>query len=511
MEESFLTRVRVAPPVEFYQAPVKVLDFDPLHLDKVVASDFDIPVDINEDVVRWLKYFTGNGRKYYARWMSRSTVYRPMMYEKLRAAGMPEDLVYLSMVESGYSSSAYSSAAAAGLWQFIPSTGRLYDLRVDSWVDERRDPEASTDAAIDFLGDLYKQFGDWRLVWAAYNGGPGRVSRGQERFGTKDFWELEAKNAFADETDNYVPKIMAAAIIGHNPELYGFTDIDFQPRLARDTVQLSEDMFGLDVLAEAAGVSVDELRDMNPHLRQLAVPPEGTFVHVPKGSGDTFASNVRAIPPEKRLTFKEHRVAKGETLGTIARKYNVSVTDLQHANHIRNANQISVGTRLVIPGARGSASASASAMASAAPTPERSSEPKSTAAKSTSSKSSAKSSSSKSLVSSAGAGSQAPSTTLSWHTVRKGENLSAIATRYGVTTSELLRWNGLSNANHVEAGQKLKVYTPASEWSTHTVRSGDTLSTIATKYGCSVSDLKTWNKISGSTIYAGQKLKVQKK
>ena len=150
-------------------------------------------------------------------------------------------------------------------------------------------------------------------------------------------------------------------------------------------------------------------------------------------------------------------------------------------------------------------------MASAAPTPERSSEPKPTAAKSTSSKSSAKSSSSKSLVSSAGAGSQAPSTTLSWHTVRKGENLSAIATRYGVTTSELLRWNGLSNANHVEAGQKLKVYTPASEWSTHTVRSGDTLSTIATKYGCSVSDLKTWNKISGSTIYAGQKLKVQKK
>lgn len=508
MEESFLTRVRVNPPVEFYQDPIKVLAFDPLHLDKVIAADFDIPIDVNEDVVRWLKYFTGNGRKYYARWMSRSTVYRPMMYEKLRAAGLPDDLVYLSMVESGYSSSAYSSAAAAGLWQFIPSTGRLYDLRVDSWVDERRDPEASTDAAIAFLGDLYKQFGDWRLVWAAYNGGPGRVTKGQDRYDTKDFWELVAKNAFASETDNYVPKIMAAAIIGHNPERYGFTDIDFQPRLSRDTVTIKEGMFGLDVLADAAGVSVDELRDMNPHLRQLAVPPEGTFVHVPKGRGETFAANVAAIPPEKRLTFQEHRVAKGETLGTIARKYGVSVTDLQRANHIKNPNQISVGTRLVIPGKGVSSSAYASATPkaeSSAPAAEKSS------TKSSSAKTSTKSSSSKSLVSSAGAGSKTPKTALTWHTVRKGENLSAIATRYGVTTADLLRWNGMSNANHVEAGQKLKVYTPASEWTTHTVRSGDTLSSIASKYGCSVSDLQTWNKLSGSTILAGQKLKVQKK
>lgn len=514
MEESFLTRVRVAPPTEFYQDPIKVLEFDPLHLDKVNAADFDIPIDVNEDVIRWLKYFTGNGRKYYAKWMGRSTVFRPMMYEKLRAAGLPEDLVYLSMVESGYSSNAYSSAAAAGLWQFIPSTGRLYDLRVDSWVDERRDPEAATDAAIAFLGDLYKEFGDWRLVWAAYNGGPGRVTRGQERHGTKDFWELVAKNAFASETDNYVPKIMAAAIIGHNPERYGFTDINFQPMLSRDTVRIDQGMFGLDVLAEAAGVSVDELREMNPHLRQFAIPPEGTFVHVPKGTGEAFAANVAAIPPEKRLSFQEHRVAKGETLGTIARKYGVSVSDLQRANHIKNPNQISVGTRLVIPGAGASAAALAKAEAPAERSSSAESASKSTAkssSSSTSAKSSGKSSSSKSLVNSAGAGSKTPKTALTWHTVKKGENLSAIATRYGVTTSDLMRWNGMSNANHVEAGQKLKVYTPASEWTTVTVRSGDTLSTIAGRYGCSVSDLKTWNKLGGSTIYAGQKLKVQKK
>ncbi len=512
MEESFLTRFRVSPPVDFYKNPVAATEHDPLHLDKVDLAEFDIPIDINEDVVRWLNYFTGKGRKYYARWMSRSTTYRPMMYAKLRAAGLPDDLVYLSMIESGYSTSAYSSAAAAGLWQFISSTGKMYDLRIDSWVDERRDPEASTDAAIRLLSDLYKQFGDWRLVWAAYNGGPGRVTRGEARHGTKDFWQLVEKNAFASETDNYVPKIMAAAIIGKHPERYGFTGIDFQPELRRDTIQVEGGMYGLDVLAEAAGVSVDELRNLNPHIRQMATPPEGTFIHVPKGSGKSFAANVAAIPEEKRLTFREHRVAKGESLGSIAKRYGVSVADLQAANHIRNANLISVGQKLIIPGAGVSAKAVAKV---AAPEAERAEEQKAPAAQSAaksstaSAKSSTAKSSSKALVSSAGSGSTPPKTSLSWHTVQRGETLSSIATKNGVSLSDLMRWNGISNANHVVAGQKLKVYTPTSSWTTHTVRSGETLSEIASRYGCSVAELQQWNKLSGSRINAGQKLKVR--
>lgn len=514
-EEGFITRVRVNPPVDFYQNPVKALEHDPLYLDKVNVAEFDIPIDINEDVIRWMNYFTGKGRKYYTRWMGRSSTYRPMMYEKLRAAGLPEDLVYLSMVESGYSTSAYSSAAAAGLWQFIASTGKMYDLRIDSWVDERRDPEASTDAAVHLLSDLYKQFGDWRLVWAAYNGGPGRVTRGQARHGTKDFWKLVEKNAFASETDNYVPKIMAAAIIGKHPERYGFTGIDYQPALDRDTIRIKEGMYGLDVLAEAAGMSVEDLRNLNPHIRQMAIPPEGTFIHVPNGKGERFAANVAAIPPEKRLTFREHKVGRGETLGTIAKKYNVSVSDLQAANHIKNPNLISVGQKLVIPGAGAPARALA---ASTAPSPDPRVEEKSSAEKTSTAKTStaktstpSKSASSKALVSSAGSGSAPPKTTLSWHTIQRGETLSSIASKNGVSSSDLMRWNGISNANHIQAGQKLKVYTPASAWTTHTVRAGESLSSIASKYGCTVGELQQWNKISGTRINAGQKLKIRER
>jgi len=524
-EESFLTRVRVNPPIEFYKDPVRVLEHDPLFLDRVDVAEFDIPVDINEDVVRWMNYFTGKGRKYYSRWLSRSTAVRPMMYQKLEAAGLPKDLVYLSMVESGYSTAAYSSAAAAGLWQFIAPTGRLYDLRIDSWVDERRDPEASTDAALRFLGDLYKQLGDWRLVWAAYNGGPARVTRGIARNGTRDFWTLVNRNAFADETDNYVPKIMAAAIIGKHPERYGFTNINYQDPPAYDTIQVEGGMYGLDVLAEAAGMSVDDLRTLNPHLRQMATPPEGVFIHVAKGKGDTFAANVANIPEEKRLTFREHRVGKGESLGSIAKHYGVSVSDLQAANHIRNPNLISVGQKLVIPGAGVSAKALASAD-SARPTakePPATTKPDSaddaeTARASAPVKPPAKASapakpapSARSLVSSAGTGSAPPKTSLSWYTVRKGDALSAIAAREGVSMSDLMRWNGISNANQVYAGQKLKVYTAAASWTTVTVRSGETLSQIAARYGCSVSDIQAWNRLSGTRIDAGQKLKIRAK
>lgn len=522
-EESFLTRVRVNPPVEFYKDPVKVLDHDPLYLDRVDVAEFDIPIDINEDVVRWMNYFTGKGRKYYTRWLSRSTAVRPMMYQKLEAAGLPKDLVYLSMVESGYSTSAYSSAAAAGLWQFIAPTGRLYDLRVDSWVDERRDPEASTDAAIRFLGDLYKQLGDWRLVWAAYNGGPARVTRGIARNGTRDFWTLVSRNAFADETDNYVPKIMAAAIIGKHPERYGFTNINFQDPPTYDTIQIEGGMYGLDVLAEAAGMSVEDLRTLNPHLRQMATPPEGVFIHVNKGNGDRFATNVQNIPAEKRLTYREHRVGKGESLGSIAKRYGVSVSDLQAANHIRNPNLISVGQKLIIPGAGVPARAVASAAPARAKEPPATTSPDSaddgaTAKASAPAKPAAKASApakapstSKSLVSSAGSGSAPPKTSLAWYTVRKGDALSAIAAREGVSMSDLMRWNGISNANQVYAGQKLKVYTASASWTTVTVRSGETLSQIAARYGCSVSDIQAWNRLSGTRIDAGQKLKIREK
>lgn len=476
-EEAFLQRGTASDRValEYYQDPAGLTADDPLHLRLVNPDEFDIPIVINDDVIRWMRYFTGSGRKYYTKWLGRSTKYRPMMYEKLDAAGLPRDLVYLSMIESGYATHAYSRAAAVGLWQFITPTAREWGMRVDWWVDERRDPEMATDAAVKFLGYLNKKFGHWYLAWAAYNGGPARVSRAIKKHGTKDFYELVEKNAFPSETDNYVPKLVAAAIIGKHPERYGFTGIEFQDRLVYDTVQVGPNI-GIDVLARCASMSQEEFQALNPHLRRWALPPDGKdyTLRVPKGEGRAFLTALDKVPPAERLTYRRYKVAKGDTLGKIAARHGVSVQDITRFNRIRNANRIYVGMELVIPAPGGAPPPAA--LASTAPGP---------AAKK-------------------------PSTRKVSHTVRRGEALSVIAAKYGVKQSDVMRWNKISNANKVYAGQTLVIYTSAASWSTYTVRSGDSLGRIAQKQGCSVSDLKSWNNLRGSTIYPGQKLKVQR-
>lgn len=473
------------PPDRFYTDPVSVLAVDPLHLDEIDPSEFDIPIVVNDDVVRWMKYFTGRGRKYYSRWLARSTKYRPMMYEKLEAAGLPRDLVYLSMIESGYATHAYSSAAAVGLWQFITPTAREWGLRVDYWVDERRDPEMATDAAVKFLGHLNKKFGHWYLAWAAYNGGPGRVSRAISRHGTKDFYELVERNAFPAETDNYVPKLVAAAIIGHHPERYGFTGIEFQERLEYDTVEVGPNV-SIDVLARCAGVSVEEFQSLNPHLRRFAVPPDGKThtLRIPTGQGRKFLAALDKVPASERVSYAQHRVARGETLGRIAAKYGVSVNDIQRVNKISNPNRIYVGMELIIP-TSGGVPPQAVATASSKPKP-------------------------KAHVSSAGKGSSKPKARKVTHTVKKGEALSKIAERYGVSTSDVMRWNGIKNANKVYVGQRLTIYDKSVNWSTYTVRKGDNLGLIAKRNGCTVSDIKSWNNLSSSRIYPGQKLKIRR-
>ena len=476
------------PPPGFYTDPVAALSVDPLHLDRINPSEFDIPVVINEDVIRWMKYFTGSGRKYYARWLERSTRYRPMMYEKLEAAGLPRDLVYLSMIESGYATHAYSRAAAVGLWQFITPTAQEWGMRVDWWVDDRRDPEMATDAAIRFLGYLNKKFGSWHLAWAAYNGGPGRVDRAVKTHGTKDFWRLVEKDAFPSETDNYVPKLIAAAIIGHHPDWYGFHDLQYQDRLEYDTVEVGPSV-GVDVMARCAGISVEDFQALNPHLRRFALPPDGKThtIRVPPKKGGSFLAALAQVPPAERISFRQHKVQKGETLSTVARKYGVSAADLQRVNKVQDPNKIYVGMVLVIPGAGGAGPA-------VAPAPEAPP---------------------KALASTAGgsskpAAAKAPTTKKVSHTVSKGESLSGIAAKYGVSSQDVMRWNGISNANKILVGQKLAIYEKASNWTVYTVRKGDTLSEIAAKHGCSVTDLKGWNGMSSSQIYSGQQLKIRR-
>jgi membrane-bound lytic murein transglycosylase D len=474
---------------------------DPYYLTLFDPSEYDIPVEINDAVVGWIKYFTGTGRKHYHRYLERSTAVRPLMYEKLDAAGAPRDLVYLSMIESGYNTHATSHAAAVGLWQFIAPTARMYDLRVDSWIDERRDPELAAEAAIRFLTDMHKDFGHWYLAWAGYNGGPGRVDRNIARYGTHDFWTMVSKGGFHSETQQYVPKIIAAAIIGKHPERYGFTDLKYLEPVLTDKLDVSTAV-SIDTMAKCAGISADEFRKLNPHLRQNSLPDDGKThrIYVPKSGGDSFLAALELVPPEERIVLKTHKVQRGESLGTIASRYGTTVGAIQEANRIRNPNVISVGSSLVIPGKGMSVVDSGeTALASSAGGGSTRS-PAATSSSSSSKKSSKKSSSSTKATS---------------YTVRKGDTLGSIASSNGISLDELRSNNGIKGS-HIEVGQKLSLTGKAassasssSSSSTYTVRKGDTLSSIAAAAGCSISDIKRWNNIKGDHIEAGQKLKTK--
>ena len=525
------------PPVAFYADPAAALAQHPLFLDQVDPREFDIPVEVNASVEKWVTYFTGPGRKYYARWLARSSRYRPMMLRQLRAEGLPEDLVYLSMIESGYNAHAYSHAAAAGLWQFIPSTGTLYDLRIDWWVDERRDPEQSLGAAMAFLSELHGMFGDWRLAWAGYNTGPGRVRRATSKAGSKDFWTLAAGTYLHPETDNYVPKIMAAAIIGKHPERYGFTDVPYQDELVYDIASVDGSV-ELEVIARCAGTTVDVIKELNPALRRYATPPEGYDVRVPVGTRDTFLAALAEVPASKRVTVVYHKVKRGETLSKIGARYSTSVAAISAANNLQNVDRISVGMSLRIP--RGG---SAVAVAPKAPTSRTRTK---AAARPTVHvvrrgetlsaiagrygvtatqlrawnrlRDASHIEVGQRIALSGGSGTaetpKSPRSTAVTHVVQRGETLTAIAKRYQVSAGDLQAWNQIRNASQINVGQRLQVHAgsggTASAWSHYTVRAGDNLHKIATRHGCTVSQLQQWNGIRGSTIHPGQKLKLQK-
>lgn len=487
-ESSYRNRAiqSATPAIAFYRDPIQALENDPLHLRQIDPTEFDIPMVVNDAVIKWMRYFTGRGRSWYGKWLARSGKYWPMMYEKLDAAGAPRDLVFLSMIESGYATHAYSKAAAVGLWQFIGNTGRAYKLRVDWWVDDRRDPEQATDAAIGYLTDLHKQYGHWYLAWAAYNAGPTRVNRGIRNHNTRDFWTMVQKGSFRAETDNYVPKMLAAAIIGKHPERYGFGDIVRHEPIVHETVSVPANV-GIDVLANCAGVSVDEFRNLNPQLRRWALPPSPSrqMVHVPVKMSKKFLATLAKVPADQRITHRRHKVQKGESLGTIATKYGVSAQAIQSTNQIQNPNRISVGHELVIP-MKGS-QVPPTALASTAGSTKRTKRTKQPRAKKTT------------------------------HKVRSGETLSQIASKYQVKTADLMRWNGLRSANRIRSGQTLKVHGGSTtttqnrtSWTSYTVRRGDTLSVIARRKGCTIAQLKQWNRLRSSRIMVGQKLKLKR-
>lgn len=457
------------PPDSFYRDPLALLRSDPLHLRLVRAEEFDLPVAVNGAVAKWVKYFTGRGRSSYARWMSRSTKYRPMMYAELEAKGLPADLVYLSMIESGYNATARSHAGATGLWQFMTATGRGYDLQIDEWIDERRDAAKSTVAAVRYLGELHRMFDDWYLAFAAYNTGPSRVRRATERAGSRDYWVLRAGPYLHSETDEYVPKILAAAIIGKHPERYGFEEIRFQPELTYDEVVVDEAV-ELSVLAECAGIELDRFKELNPALISWALPPEGAALRLPVGAAEAFTKALSAVPADRRIRRIEHVVKRGETLSGIASRYGVPAGTIVSANGLRNPNRIGVGSTLVIPSGPGATPAAAAAATATSPRAEQT------------------------------------------ITVKAGDTLSEIAEAHGTTTQALQERNKITDPSSVRVGQELVVpaggATSPAPPKTHTVGAGDTLSVIAERYGCTVSQLKAWNGLSSSVIHPGQELVV---
>ncbi len=548
-------------PLDYYADPAHTLEGDPLLLDQLDLAEFDIPVEINDHVKRWLRFFIGSHRKHTKRYLERKARYEDFIYAELDKAGMPRDLIYLAMVESGFNAFAYSHAHASGLWQFISSTGRMYGMQSDFWIDERRDPEIATRAAIRYLSDLSKMFdGDLLLAMASYNTGPGRVRRARSSLSSliddPTYWHLIDNGKLPRETSGYVPKIVAVAIIGHHPERYGFTDLDKADPLHWDSVSV-EGSVDVALLAKLCEMTEEEFRVYNPALRQATTPSGKSLVHIPRGTSEVFIEGLADIPPAERVAYVTHKVRSGESLSAIAGRYGVSTWAVQSVNNIRNPNRIYVGMRLTIPvrGRSGSAS-SATATVAAAPAPAapRSSKPVSrpTTYKvrrgdtlsgiadrygmRLSELSGFNGLSTRSRIyvgqvlklqgsasSSSGAASTpaAPTSTPTSYTVRSGDTLSAIATRFGVSMSDLQRWNSIGNPSSIRVGQRIKVYggkdsgapaasTKGGTTTTYTVRRGDTLWGIASKHGVSQSDLQSWNGIrDASSIYPGQRLKIK--
>ena len=321
------------------------------------AENWDLTVTYNEHVEDWIDFLKGRNRSRTELWLERSGRYTPMIRAELRERGMPEDLIYLAFIESGYSPNAHSHAAAVGLWQFIAETGKRYGLEVTSHVDERRDPIKATGAALDYLQELYDRFGSWYLAAAAYNTGENRVGRimrevtGSERGTDADFWRIA--NRLPRETRNYVPLMLAAGHIGKNPGKYGFGDVGYHDPLEFATVRVGGSV-PLAAVAKAVAVSEDDISELNPELVKNVTPPKGVWdVRVPVGTEQQFAANfaealrtvkLAASKTETKHATKAtksagrfHRVRRGENLSVIAAHYDTTVKKLKRLNALRSS------------------------------------------------------------------------------------------------------------------------------------------------------------------------------
>ncbi len=488
LEEMGASPAGVLPPTE---------DDVEIEIQAKTGARYHFPLVMNAKVSHFISYYSTVQNRFMHRSLARSHRYLPMMRKILRENDIPEELAYMVLIESGFTTHAYSRARACGPWQFISSTGRRYGLKINSWVDERRDPVKATYAAVAYLGDLYEMFDSWYLAAAAYNAGEGKIQRAMRRHKTDDFWQMANYRYLKRETREYIPRLLAAIMIAKEPEKYGFVDIEYEAPFTYDLVEVA-DATDLDALAWASGSRAADIRKLNPELNCWCTPPrvKNYKVRVPLGTGERCQNALADLPPAKRVTFRKHRIRQGDTLSTIARCYHTGIQQIKDLNGL-HSSRIRAGRDLLIPvrvGGRGAVvfdrqiySSGSFAKLSYNPK-KRSSQRRS-------------------------------------YRVRRGDSLWKIARRHNLRVADIQRWNGMGHSSAIKPGQVLKLrkttriekkksrvtkkgtQSAAKKKRVVTLRKGDNLWRISRRYQVSVADLERWNNLHAKTILQpGQRL-----
>ena len=518
---------------ELTEAEKKALESEP-------EIHFDLDVRECETMQRYFHFYTREKRKTFQRWLDRAEPFLPYIRKVFTQRDLPQDLIFLPFAESGFNPWAYSRAGAAGLWQFMPATGRLYGLRVDWWMDERRNPYKATHSAADYLSKLYNQFDDWYLALAAYNAGEGRVAWGLKKSGTDNFYDLaDSRYYLKRETRNYVPKFLAILKIVRNLESLGFEPINWEadPKPTKIKVKGGTDLLSL---AKACNMKWKEFRQANPAFRRLVSPPGVSVpVYLPD-SKLAMAKEYLSKPGSRPYAgFHRYKVRHGDSWWEISRRYGVPVSALKKMNKTRS-NIIRPGQWIMVPGKK---------IASASFSGKRSLSSKGTYAvrrgdtlweisrhfgvsldklKQANNMYNAKSLRPGQKLRIPGASDKAKTHSIAQrranYTVKKGDTLWDLSRKYGVSLSTLVQANGLYSGRQLQIGQKLYIPDRSAQESKlarqkaekahrklvkYRVRSGDNLWSIARKFGVSAKQLQAWNDLSGnSLIHPGDRLRV---
>jgi peptidoglycan lytic transglycosylase D len=386
----------------------------------------DIPLTLNSKVNYFIDYFQHGGRSSFSKWLSRSERYIPMMKEILRKEGLPEDLVYLAMIESGFTPHAVSVANAVGPWQFISGTGKRYDLRINEWIDERRDPIKSTIAAALYLKELYGLFNnDWYLAAAGYNAGENKILRAISMYDTRDFWEISKGSYLKRETKDYVPKLLAAAIIAKEPAKFGFADLAYLPAMDLDTVEVPA-RTDLELIARIIDTSYHTLKELNPELRKWCTPPNypNYLLKIPKGKKELFVAEYAKIAEDQRYTekieYSRYRAKRKDSLKSIAARFDTTPGHLAELNHLQPNARIS-GKTLIVP---------VQTALQMKPSHNQPDDQHNASTNSTGNR---------------------------YYTVKKGDTLYSLAKRFNVTTAILSAWNNLTEKVALRPGKRIIV------------------------------------------------------